>query len=125
MTERKFTPPTEFPAEYVNGFGDQITLLAKGFGLYPYAGQDGNGDWSSYGEDGSLYADGSRSKDDLHDIPKKPKTHKIVFYVNVFKNGDYQVYSSRAFADQYLDAMPYRIACKRIEIEVTEGEFDE
>ena len=71
MTERKFTPPTSFPAEYVNGFGDQITLLARGIGLHPYIGQDGNGDWSSYGEDGSFYADGSNSQDDLHDLPKK------------------------------------------------------
>ena len=23
MTERKFTPPTEFPAEYVNGHGEK------------------------------------------------------------------------------------------------------
>ena len=67
-----------------------------------------------------------KSGEESHlDLIEKPKTHKIVGYVNVFKNGDYQVYSSRAFADQYLDAMPYRIACKRIEFEVQEGEFDE
>ena len=71
MTKRKFTPPTKFPAEYENGFGDKITLLAIGLGEYPYTGQDGNGDWYSYGEDGSFYADGSQSRDDLHDIPKK------------------------------------------------------
>ena len=59
------------------------------------------------------------------DLIEKPKTHRVIFYVNVFKDGDYQVYSSRAFADQYLDAMPDRIACKRIEFEVQEGEFDE
>lgn len=93
--ERKFTPPTEFPTEYENGFGNKITLLARGIGEHPL------------------------------DLIEKPKTHKIVGYVNVFKDGDYQVYSSRAFADQYLDAMPDRIACKRIEFEVVEGEFDE
>lgn len=71
MTERKFTPPTEFPAEYVNGFGDTIILLARGKGEYPFAGQDCNGDWNSYTENGSFYADGSKSKDDLHDLPKK------------------------------------------------------
>jgi hypothetical protein len=71
MTKRKFTPPTEFPAEYENGFGDKITLLAKGIGEYPYTGQDGNSDWHNYGADGSFYATGGQSKDDLHDIPKK------------------------------------------------------
>ncbi len=71
MTKRKFTPPTTFPAEYVNGYGNKITLLARGKGQYPLTGQDCNGDWHTYAEDGSFYADGSKSKDDLHDIPKK------------------------------------------------------
>ena len=73
MTKRKFTPPTSFPVVYVNGFGDQITLRCNGIGEYPYTGQDGNGDWLIYAANGSFYADGSQSKDDLHDIPRKKK----------------------------------------------------
>lgn len=114
MTKRKFTPPTEFPAEYVNGFGDQITLIARGIGLHPYAGQDGNGDWSSYGEDGSFYADGSQSKDDLHDIPQKQ-----VHWANDYgtESGDW--WSSREWADRTTDAD--RIAVIRREF--VEGEL--
>ena len=124
MTERKFTPPTEFPAEYVTGRGKKVTLLARGKGLYPLIGQ-GDGpagcEVYTYTEDG-YFIDGQETHLDLIE---KPKTHRVIFYVNVFKDGDYQVYSSRAFADQYLDAMPERVACKRIEFEVMEGEFDE
>jgi hypothetical protein len=69
MTERKFTPPTKFPAEYENEFGDKITLRCKGIGKYPYAGQAENGGWIVYGADGSLHADPSGF--DLHDIPQK------------------------------------------------------
>ena len=84
---------------------------------------DNYGEWivTTRLSDGRGFSDGEHPLD----LIEKPKTHRVIFYVNVFKNGDYQVYSSRAFADQYLDAMPYRIACKRIEFEVQEGEFDE
>lgn len=73
MTERRFTPPTEFPAEYVDEFGDKITLLARGKGERPYIGQHSNGVWRCYGADGSFYADGSLSEYDLHDISRKKK----------------------------------------------------
>ena len=84
---------------------------------------DHKGNWVAY----DYYPNGrlKLGEETPLDLIEKPKTHKIVGYVNVFKDGDYQIYPSRAFADQYLDAMPDRIACKRIEFEVQEGEFDE
>ena len=67
MTERKFTPPTSFPAEYVMGDGTRVTLLAKGVGDYPYCGQDKFKDWY-------FFSIGGHSKfwkhQDLHDLPE-------------------------------------------------------
>ncbi len=57
------------------------------------------------------------------DLVEKPKTHKIVFYVNVYSDGGNVLHKTRQGADRW--AGKYRIACKRIEIEVQEGEFDE
>lgn len=115
MTGRKFTPPTEFPAEYVDGTGDTITLRCKGIGEYPYIGQNGDGYWEAYTEDGSLLTDGSRSKNDLHDIPPKQ-----VHWTNDY-NG-YQAkpwWASRGDAD--VSALPNRIAV--IRREWVEGEL--
>jgi hypothetical protein len=73
MTERKFTPPTEFPAEYVTGRGKKVTLLARGKGLYPLIGQ-GDGpagcEVYTYTEDG-YFIDGQTLDQDLHDLPQK------------------------------------------------------
>ena len=73
MTKRKFTPPTDFPAEYVTGRGKKVTLLARGKGLYPLIGQ-GDGpagcEVYTYTEDG-YFIDGQTLDQDLHDIPKK------------------------------------------------------
>jgi hypothetical protein len=98
MTNRKFTPPTEFPAEYRNEFGDKITLRCKGIGEYPYIGQDGNGNWQDYRADGSFYVD--PSKNDLHDIPQKQ-----VHWANdnkVFAGWAWQ--ESREKADSFADS---------------------
>lgn len=67
MTERKFTPPTSFPAEYVRGNGKKITLIAKGVGEFPYVGQDESEKWLIFAEDGRNYIHGLY---DLHDLPK-------------------------------------------------------
>ena len=71
MTERKFTPPTEFPTEYVDGFGVKITLLVRGIGEYLLIGQDENGGVSTYTENGVINTYGDDSRYDLHDIKKK------------------------------------------------------
>lgn len=83
--------------------------------------------WSDYGgwrhqdyfSDG-VYEAGHRSPLDLIE---KPKTYKAVFYVNVYKDSDFDVSNTRKQADIY--ARPDRIACQRFEFEVEEGRFDE
>ena len=67
MTERKFTPPTSFPAEYVTRDGVKVTLLAKGTGEAPYCGQLECSNWIFFRGDGS-YAPCPAY--DLHDLPK-------------------------------------------------------
>lgn len=115
MTERKFTPPTEFPAEYVNGFGDKITLLAKGVGECPYTGQHANGNWYSYCADGSFSAHGSHSNLDLHDLPQKQ-----VHWANDYEYcSDGSWYESREDADK--KAIGWRFAV--IRREWVEGEL--
>ena len=65
----------------------------------------------------------SLGKEHPLDLIEKPKVHKIVGYINVYEDSDFHVYDTRKEADRY-DANS-RIACKRIEFEVQEGEFDE
>jgi len=56
MTDRKFTAPTEFPAEYVTGDGCKAVLMAQTpDDTYPYIGwYDANGVAvsSSWGKNG-------------------------------------------------------------------------
>lgn len=67
MTERKFTPPTEFPAEYVTTCGKKITLVAKSHGETPFVGHDEAGIWYTFRESG--YSTGMPLLD-LHDLPQ-------------------------------------------------------
>ena len=70
MTERKFTPPTEFPAEYVNRNGDKAVILGRGPRKeLPFVGHDAAGNACSWTEKGEYYTEGT-SPDDLHDIPQ-------------------------------------------------------
>lgn len=114
MTERKFTPPTEFPAEYVDGEGNKITIVGKGVGNYPYAGQTEDGVWRCFRNDGSVYVTGP-SLFDIHDLPKT-KTHWVNDYGHDL--GGFW-YDSREEADD--KTYSYRIAV--IRREWTEGEL--
>ena len=81
-SERKFTPPTKFPAEYVNGRGTKVIIYAKGHGSWPLVGQDVHGIAASYNEKGAY--GGGASFDDLHDIPKRITTwHNVYCGANV------------------------------------------
>jgi hypothetical protein len=82
MTERKFTPPTYFPAEYITGHGEKVVILGRApVGNYPLIGYilyaEGGSAWpdcsSSEGwtEDGQHHIDWP-SPDDLQDIPSEP-----------------------------------------------------
>ena len=80
MTERKFTPPTEFPAEYVDGNGNESVILGRGPNKSsPFIGYDANGYASSWTERGDYYDD-EQSQYDLHDIPKRITTWHNVYY---------------------------------------------
>ena len=89
MTELKFTPPTEFPAEYVNGDGDKVVILGRApVGDYPLIGyiiytkgesaQPNSSSSDGWTEDGQNNLDWS-SPDDLHDIPKRITTWHNVY----------------------------------------------
>lgn len=71
MTDRKFTPPTEFPAEYVTSDGRKAVILGRmPCGSYPYVGyvrdEDGSCTVSDWGKDGRAPLSLS-----LHDLPKR------------------------------------------------------
>ncbi len=79
MTDRKFTPPTEFPAEYVDGFGTKAVILGRGPNKSsPFIGYDADGYASSWTERGDYYDD-EQSQYDLHDIPKRITTWHNVY----------------------------------------------
>ena len=79
MTDRKFTPPTEFPAEYVDGYGNKVVILGRSNHKgYPLIGFDHTGcprSWSEYG----TITRGLSSTEDLHDIPKRITTWHNVY----------------------------------------------
>ena len=78
MTKRKFTPPTEFPAEYVDGNDTKVIIYVKGqHELWPLIGQDVHGIALSYNERG-VY-EGGDDVYDLHDIPKRITTWHNVY----------------------------------------------
>ena len=72
MTDRKFTPPTEFPAEYVDGNGNKAVILGRGPNkLFPFIGHNAAGHarfWTAKGVDPTDYM---YAGFDLHDIPKR------------------------------------------------------
>ena len=78
MTKRKFTPPTEFPAEYVGGDGLKVVIYGRGHGSNPLIGQDSGGGVYSYTDEGQFYGD-DESECDLHDIPKRTTTWHNVY----------------------------------------------
>lgn len=79
MTERKFTSPTEFPAEYVDGNGKKAVILGRGSKkALPFIGYDADGDATSWTATGMFYAGGTRGHD-LHDIPKRITTCHNVY----------------------------------------------
>ena len=113
MTERKFTPPTSFPAEYVTRDGVKVTLLAKGTGEAPYCGQLECSNWIFFRGDGSCAPCPAY---DLHDLPK----FSLVQWANDFGyDGFGEWHYSREDAD--MEFALDRIAV--IRREWTEGEL--
>jgi hypothetical protein len=79
MDDRKFTPPTEFPAEYVDSNGDKAVILGRGpHKVFPFIGHNAAGYaryWTEKGTFSSLGINGF----DLHDIPKRTATWHNVY----------------------------------------------
>ena len=80
MGDRKFTPPTEFPAEYVDSNGGKAVILGRGpHKVFPFIGHNAAGYaryWTEKGTFSSLGINGF----DLHDIPKRITTWHNVYY---------------------------------------------
>ena len=96
MTDRKFTPPTEFPAEYVDGNGNKAVILGRGPNkLFPFIGHNAAGHarfWTAKGVDPTDYM---YAGNDLHDIPKR-----ITTWHNVYANWVGPQCSNRSDADE-------------------------
>ena len=114
MTKRKFTPPTEFPAEYVTGQGDKAVILGRApGGVYPLIGYilpaegglDGSDCWT---EKGSMFTIEEASEYNLHDIPKR-----ITTWHNVYDGGVAHQSFTRDKADKI--ATDNRLCVYRIE----------
>ena len=79
MDDRKFTPPTEFPAEYVDSNGDKAVILGRGpHKVFPFIGHNAAGYaryWTEKGTFSSLGINGF----DLHDTPKRITTWHNVY----------------------------------------------
>lgn len=96
MTDRKFTPPTEFPAEYVNGRGNRVVILGRSnHKSYPLIGFDHTGCARSWSEYGTVFRDLS-SIADLHDIPKR-----ITGWHNVYDGWVGHQFFTRSHADEH------------------------
>ena len=99
MDDRKFTPPTEFPAEYVDSNGDKAVILGRGpHKVFPFIGHNAAGYaryWTEKGTFSSLGINGF----DLHDIPKR-----ITRWHNVYDGWVGHQFFTRSHADEHYDA---------------------
>ena len=95
MTERKFTPPTSFPAEYVDGNGNKAVIFGRGpHEMFPFIGYDFEGTNTTWTEEGRFILRGRTGFYDLHDIPKR-----IITWHNVYAKWIGGSCSSRRKAD--------------------------
>ena len=95
MTDRKFTPPTEFPAEYVDRNGNKAVILGRGpHKVFPFIGHDFKGISATWTEEGGFVRNGT-SPYDLHDDTPK----RITTWHNVYNDWIGPQCSSRSDAD--------------------------
>ena len=116
--------PISMDKEYVTSDGCPVRIYATDVeDTYSvHAAYYENGKWwmQNYTKHGQISVEGP---DDDLDLIEKPKTHKIVRYMNVYPDGRVSFRSCRGVAD--CTAKGDRIACVRIEIDVEEGHFDD
>lgn len=117
MDDRKFTPPTEFPAEYVDSNGGKAVILGRGpHKVFPFIGHNAAGYaryWTEKGTFSSLGINGF----DLHDIPKR-----IITWHNVYAKWIGGSCSSRRKADD-MAGNDNRLCVYRIERDGDGGNF--
>jgi len=99
MTDRKLTPPTEFPAEYVTRDGVKAVILGRRPGIAsPYVGHVYARDTCpvvTWHLDGSYLFTGE-NRFDLHDLPKKQ-----VLWANDYDQDTAAWQDSREEADEF------------------------
>ena len=109
MTERKFTPPTEFPAHYVTRDGREAVMLGvnpnnKSYPLIGYVGV-WNGTWA-----GSGY----HTSDDQNPLDLFDKPVEAISWINDYGSGHaFHSHSSREQADLLARETTPRIAVYR------------
>ena len=109
MPERKFTPPTEFPAEYVTGNGDKVVLLGTGPNKeFLFIGYDADGEAETWTATG-MYHINFPSRYDLHDIPKR-----ITTWHNVYKTWIGPQCPTRSDADDTHHSIRYYVTEERL-----------
>jgi len=109
MTKRKFTPPTEFPAEYVDGNGNKAVVLGRAPNKeLPFIGYDAKENAASWTEEGEYYNEYT-SRYDLHDIPKR-----IITWHNVYYDWIGPQCSSRSDADDIDNSLKSALVSERL-----------
>jgi hypothetical protein len=99
MTERKFTPPTEFPAEYVDWEGNKAVIFGRGPNeLFPFIGHNAAGHARYWTEEGLFSPIGANGYE-LHDIPKR-----ITTWHNVYGDWVGTQFLTRELADEHHDS---------------------
>ena len=110
MTKRKFTPPTEFPAEYVDGCGKKAVVLGIAPNCsHPFIGYDFEGGACAWTASGEFTGGRFSSSFDLHDTPKR-----ITTWHNVYKTWLGLQCAAREYADACKDG-ENRLCVYRIE----------
>ena len=119
MTNRKFTPPTEFPAEYVDGSGGKVTILGRYYynKERPLVGFDDEGCACNYAENGAFedfVAAYDEGKYDLHDIQKR---------ITTWNEGDWDMTDGNTYAiNKHLDDLEDWAALQEVTTELEQAE---
>ena len=109
MSDRKFTPPTKFHAEYVDGNGNKAVILGRGpHEVCTLIGHNARGHPKAWTEEG-VFDIGWPTKNDIHDIPKR-----ITTWHNVY--GDMVVHqcSTRSDADDIDTSLEIALGSERL-----------
>ena len=110
------------PVKLANGFDAVIHRFCEKRQKYIGELQDGSGGWFAreWDANGWYSFRGKTAEDPYNLAPPPKKTMRVKLFVNANKDGTFQVQRSRQLADEA--SLCIRIACKEIDIEVTEGE---